>query len=214
MPDPSPDVEFERFKAAFEGAAERERLQLIERLVAEYLPYIRFLARPILGPRQRTHFDSEDICQSIGLRLAERLRDGRVQLLSRPQFQRLLRTMIRHLVFDKNERLPPPAVPLGGAGTDESGAAVDPSDSLPAPDEEIAASEALADLLQKVEKTLPPDEYYVFKRHYLEDVAFTELAKEFGQSPDAIRMRLKRAVERLRSRLEPELKNVESWFRL
>jgi RNA polymerase sigma factor (sigma-70 family) len=208
MQNPASPLLFEELKSRLSAANdERAKLEVIGDVIATYLPFIRLLAGSHLDRKSRSFVDSEDIRQSISFRIAERLQDGRLELLSEGEFKALLRTMVRNLVLDKQRRSSP--VPIAGLkGSDEMDPAAELPEDADSPSREIASEDSVQWLLRRIETTLQPDEYYCFRQHFLEGVDYKELAAQFGATPDSIRMRLNRGLAKVRELLP----NWEQWL--
>ncbi|MFO0863809.1 MAG: sigma-70 family RNA polymerase sigma factor [Gemmataceae bacterium] len=186
----------------------RRAPRAIEALISQFMPFIRLLAGSMLDRANRSWVDSEDIGQSIGYRVVERLRDGRLALMSEGEFKSLLRTMVRNLVLDKQRRRSPMPASNVRPAEDDADIVESAAASAETPSQEIASADATAFLLSRIERSLQPDEYYCFRKHYLEGVDYTELAKQFAVTPDSIRMRLNRALAKVRD----VLPNWERWL--
>lgn len=196
---PTQDVErFENLKRRFESVSdEEERRQVIHELVALYLPYVREqLARPMLNRRERARLDSEDVQQSIGWRVARGLQENRLKLLSEPQFRSLLRLMTRNLLLDRTARRAP--LPLSR----ENDQALDPAAMDSTPSNQAAKEELQRKSWELIQQLLSNEEWDLFRRHHVEELGPTELARQMGISPDAVRMRLRRIEDRLRKHLK------------
>lgn len=197
---------FERLKRVLAQArTPQARAAAIGELLAEYRPYLQYLARPLLTLPGRRVADSEDIAQSVCRRLAERIDDERVRLLTEGQFRSLLRTMVRNLFLDR-PRTPAPQ-PLDPA-LGHSVGGVEVAADGPTPSVDVAADEARRVLLAEIERALQPDEFYLVRRRLVDGADLDTLADEFGLKPDSVRMRVRWALDKLRVKL----KAFEEWL--
>jgi RNA polymerase sigma factor (sigma-70 family) len=188
---------FIEFKTALEAAqSEQEQLGVLEKFLADYVPYVRSLAGRLLSTEQRRRFDSEDIGQTIGWRLVERLRDGRIRLLTEGQFRQLLKTMVRNLLIDRGIS----RTHLSLHGNDDE-QPLQLADSIATPSVQLGSEEARKVLRAEVERFLQPDEWYLFSKHFLEGEGYATAGAPFGLSADAARMRVNRIIEKLRKQL-------------
>jgi RNA polymerase sigma-70 factor (ECF subfamily) len=161
-------------------------------LVRRYEPEIRRAVRMRLtDPRLRRTLDSLDICQSVLANFFVRVAGGQFDLDEPGQLVRLLVTMARNKLLDHARKLPQrselaaePGVLEGAVGREES-----PSQVL-----------ARQELLQAMRRQLTDEE-----RHLAEQRArgrgWREIAATCGGSPDALRKKLARALDRACRRL-------------
>jgi RNA polymerase sigma factor (sigma-70 family) len=165
-------------------------------LVRTYEPTIRRTVRIRLAdPRLRRVLDSMDICQSVFGSFFARAALGQYDLEDPSQLLRLLVNMSRKKLIDheRHERAARRDMTrTQGAGVMEYEVAA----PQPSPSQEVAASE----LLQEMRKRLSPDE-----RRLAEQRAagrdWAGIAAEEGDSPEALRKKLVRAVERVAGEL-------------
>jgi hypothetical protein len=165
-------------------------------LVRTYEPTIRRTVRLRLAdPRLRRAFDSMDICQSVFGSFFARAALGQYDLDDPPQLLRLLVNMSRKKLIDheRHERAARRDISrTQGAGVME----YELASPQPTPSQEVAANE----LLQEMRKRLSPEE-----RHLAEQRAagrdWAGIAAEEGDSPDALRKKLGRAVDRVAGEL-------------
>lgn len=199
----SPVDDFATLKAAFQSArnpAEREAAML--GLVQSAQPFIRQLASRLIQTRQR--FDSEDIQQSVCLRLVRQLQGETVELRTEAEFFGLVKTMVRNLVLDR-QRQRAPQTSLDALSANESGAALQmPDDSTPTPSFVVRAEELRHALWRELGNCLQPDELFLAREHWGKETPQRELAMQLGLSEDAVRMRLQRAKNKIRQRLGDE----------
>src|SRR5438067_11123475 len=87
----------------------------VERIVADYEPYLRVLVRRSLPAPLRTKFDSIDVVQSVWVHVLRALRDGTWQVTDRARLQALLVTVARRRLVSRY-RHHRAALVLGDAG--------------------------------------------------------------------------------------------------
>src|SRR3954447_3089280 len=161
-------------------------------LVRTYEPAIRRAARVRLSDsRLRRLFDSMDICQSVLASFFVRAALGQYELKRPEQLLKLLVDMSRKKLVDR-------AREQGAARRDyrrAQGGGQEAGDlvaSGPSPSQDVAARE----LLQEFRKRLSQDE-----RHLADQRAsgrdWAQISAEHGGSPDALRKKLTRAVDRV-----------------
>jgi RNA polymerase sigma factor (sigma-70 family) len=170
---------------AGEGAAAAE-------LVRRYEPYLRRLIRLRLhDPRLRRLLESTDICQSILAEFFARAGRGEFNLRSHEQLAGLLLAMARNKLLTQARRHHQPgSLPPGW----------DAADPHPSPAEQAADR----DLLQAVRDRLSPEEWSLFEQNKLRGRTWAEIAAENGADANALRMRLTRALARVRRVLREE----------
>lgn len=172
--------DFEKFLDAVR-VGDRE---LAINLVRQYEPYIRRVVHVRLADRQVRHLvDSVDICQSIMVDFFEKAEPGRFEFHSPDDLRRLLVTMalnkLRNWARHEGRR---GDIPDGW----------DPIASEPSPSRVAAVDDEIAYLLSR----LPPLEARLFELNRVQGRPWDEIAREVGGNPDALRMRLTRAVAR------------------
>jgi DNA-directed RNA polymerase specialized sigma24 family protein len=174
------------------------------RLAREFEPFIRRFVRLRLRQRSdpgrlRPELDSADICQSVFKSLFVGLKGGRFELNQPEQLYRLLAAMVRFKVATMARRL---SVTLREVlDLDESD---DRADSGPSPEKAVEDR----DLLETIVKQFNGDELDLLVRR-LDDQPWPVIAAAVGGTPQALRKRLARALERVRHDLE-----VQGLFRL
>ena len=180
-------------------------------LVRRYAPAIRRAVRFRLADAQlRGLLDSMDICQSVLASFFIRAASGQYDLDTPEKVSALLAAMARNKLTSKARRQR--ALRRGGqrvtAGGKDQEQFVAPSAG---PSREVAAR----DLLEEVRRRLSPDERQLLEEARRlfspEERALLErreqgddwatIAAELGGSPDALRVRLARAVDRVAERL-------------
>jgi RNA polymerase sigma-70 factor (ECF subfamily) len=176
--------------------------QAASELVRLYEPAIRRAARVrLLDTRLNRLLDSMDICQSVLASFFVRTALGQYELETPDQLLKLLATMTRNKLANQvkghgrarrdfrrvaTEQGDCDDQAASGAGAQEI-AAHDPT-----PSRDVAARE----LLEEAMRRLSPEEKRILDRRE-QGGQWTEIAEELGSSPEAIRKRLARAVDRV-----------------
>src|SRR4051794_37106325 len=182
--------------------------QAAAELVRRYEPAIRRAARVrLMDTRLNRLLDSMDICQSVLASFFVRTALGQYQLETPDQLLKLLATMTRNKLASAVKghgagrrdfrRVEGQA---GGDGSDEQSDAAGVEAIAgpgPTPSREVAAR----DLLNEARRRLLPDELSLLERRQ-QGCDWAEIAAERGASPDAIRKRLARAIDRVAQELE------------
>jgi DNA-directed RNA polymerase specialized sigma24 family protein len=163
------------------------------RLTREFEPFIRRFVRFRIRSRSdrdrlRPEADSVDICQSIFQSLFVGLREGRFELARPEQLQKLLAAMVRFKVATRMRRL---RVTLREVLDPD--AAGEPADPGPGPEKVLEDR----DLLEAILKRFEGDELELLVRR-LDDQSWTTIAAGVGGTPEALRKKLARALERVR----------------
>ncbi len=221
MSGEQPSRAFEELKRLLLSSEEDERGEAINELIAGFGQHVRRLARQMLNQRLRRLLSSEDILQSVCIRLVTGLREGNLKLRSEEEFLGLLKIITQNLARDKHaydtaskrdsRRLRSLSAPLGENSLAEPGyevadrGAATPSVVLGAKEREAV----LKQLHAEVERLLQADEWHVYRRRYIEGIDLATLGAEWGVSADAIRMRLRRINDDLRERLKPYAEYLE-----
>jgi RNA polymerase sigma factor (sigma-70 family) len=164
-------------------------------LVRRYEPAVRRIVRlQLRDPRLRSLLDSADICQSVLASFFVRAASGQYELDRPSQLTRLLAVMARNKLASQARR--PQVVrrepgPGLGAGEEEGPLAPGPSPSQQA---------AWRDLLQEVRNRLSEEERQLVERRTREQ-EWSQIAAEMGGSPDGLRKKLARALDRVARQL-------------
>jgi RNA polymerase sigma-70 factor (ECF subfamily) len=198
MSDPGSEAEgfralIERVRGGDEGAAAE--------LVRRYEPAVRRAARVrLVDTRLNRMLDSMDVCQSVMASFFVRTALGQYELDTPDQLLKLLATMTRNKLANvakaqgAQRRDFRRTTPGGGDGGGSPGAAAfdDVAGASPTPSREVAARE----MLDEARRRLSPDELRLLDdREAGRDWA--EIAADLGASPEALRKRLARAVDRV-----------------
>jgi RNA polymerase sigma-70 factor (ECF subfamily) len=166
-------------------------------LVREYEPAIRRAVRFHLSDnRLRRTLDSMDICQSVLANFFVRVAAGQFDLEDSRQLRQLLVKMARNRVVDQARR--------NSAGRRDQRRLVglDQQALEAVADARFTPSRVLAgrELLDRVRAHLTEEERYLADQRGL-GRDWAELAAELGVKPDALRMRLTRALDRVARQL-------------
>jgi RNA polymerase sigma-70 factor (ECF subfamily) len=161
----------------------------VAELFRRYEPEVRRAVHMRLtDPGLRRILDSVDVCQSVFAAFYVHLAGGALELNEPADLVRLLVRMARNRVVDHYRRL---CGPRRGQGLPHDGdEALDTvPDGAPGPVEAVASR----DLLQQVYAHLSPGDRYLAQQRAV-DRPWADLAQELGETPDALRMRLRRAL--------------------
>jgi RNA polymerase sigma-70 factor (ECF subfamily) len=182
-------------EADFTGLLERTRggdQSAAAELVRRYEPAVRRAIRVrLLNPRLRRVLDSMDVCQSVLASFFVRTALGQFELNSSEDVLKLLVRMARNKVAGlvrheqaerrDNRRLE--------AGSDEAA-------RMPAREDTPSQMVAGSELLLEFRRRLTPEEQHLAEQRRL-GREWGEIAAELGQTPEALRKRLARAIERV-----------------
>jgi RNA polymerase sigma-70 factor (ECF subfamily) len=164
-------------------------------LVGRYEPAIRRAVRlQMRDPRLRSLLDSADVCQSVLASFFVRAASGQYELDRPSQLTRLLVVMARNKLASQARR--PQVVrrePGPGLGEDEEEGPFAPG---PSPSQQAV----WRDLLQEVRNRLSEEERQLVERR-TQDQEWSQIAAELGGSPDALRKKLARALDRVSRQL-------------
>jgi DNA-directed RNA polymerase specialized sigma24 family protein len=170
----------------------------VARLVEEYGPMLgRVIAKKLAGFGLGRLLDAEDIADWVLGRFCVLAAAGHFQLAQPEDLRKLLVTMARNRLRDRarhfcpDGRRGPEQEPSGGKALEEwTAAEQDPGESL-----------ARQELFDKLRWHLSEEEWRLASAR-AEGQSWEELAAAWGQCADTLRMRLRRAVERVRRTLE------------
>jgi RNA polymerase sigma-70 factor (ECF subfamily) len=164
-------------------------------LVQLYEPEVRrFIRVKLTDPRLRRVFDSVDIFQSVFANFFVRFMAGQFDLDEPSQLVKLLATMARNKIIDHARK-----------AAQRSTAAVDPRllDGFPGREQRPSDIISRAEVLQRVRGLLTDEE-----RHLAEERAdgrsWPEIAAACGGTPDTLRKKLERAMDRVCRQLDVE----------
>ncbi len=167
-----------------------------EELVRTYEPHIRRVVRVRLeDPRLRKTVDSMDICQSVLASFFLRAATGQYEIDTPAQLVQLLAAMTRNKLHDWQRKQRAARrdrrreVPL-----EDLDACIETQD--PSPSQAVAAKELLQQalgLLSSTERQLA--------MQWAAGASWEEMAKDLGKSPDALRMQMRRSLDRVAKQL-------------
>lgn len=165
-------------------------------LVRKYEPVIRSRVRVWLrmqDARLRRVFDSMDVCQSVMASFFVRAAAGQYDLDRPEQLVGLLAQMARHKLAHQVSRL---TARRRDIRRTDGGREADPPAPEPEPFEVCAGRE----LLEEVRRRLSDDERRIADRR-ADGHDWAAIAAELGGTPDALRMKLARALDRVTDQL-------------
>jgi RNA polymerase sigma-70 factor (ECF subfamily) len=160
-------------------------------LVRRYEPAIRRAVRIRLrGLHLRRLFDSLDISQSVLKNFFVRVAAGQYEIATSEELLKLLTTMARNKLVShaRQQRALRRDHRRDAGSADEH--------NIAAPDASPSFLPTLRDLLQEARRRLAPDERQLIELRE-QGREWTEIAAELGGSPEALRKKLTRAVERV-----------------
>jgi RNA polymerase sigma-70 factor (ECF subfamily) len=172
-------------------------------LLRRYEPAIRRAARVrLVDTRLNRLLDSMDICQSVMASFFVRTALGQYELESPAQLLKLLATMTRnklanqvkgHRALRRDFRR---VEQRSGASDEDDRSIASGVEGLAGPDHTPSSEVATRELLAEARRRLSVDELALLERRE-QGSEWTEIALELGASPEAIRKRLARAVDRV-----------------
>jgi RNA polymerase sigma-70 factor (ECF subfamily) len=164
-------------------------------LVRRYEPTIRRVVRlRLTDPRLRRAFDSMDVCQSVLGSFFVRAALGQFDLGNPDRVLKLLAQMARNKVSDRMRRERADRRDLGRVEADAE--AADLASGAASPSRQVAGQE----LLVEVRKRLSADERALADLRF-QGLEWAEIARERGESPEALRKRLSRGLGRVAQQL-------------
>lgn len=170
--------------------------QAATELVRHYEPTIRLIVRRRLtDPRLRRLLDSFDICQSVLLNFFVGTAAGQFELDTPQDLIKLLGTMARNKLTScaRKQLAARRDAHRLASGAVSSSDVIDPALS---PSQVITNQELLREVLRR----LSPEERQL-QEMFANGRSWAEIATEVGGTPAAARMRLNRAIERVKSEL-------------
>jgi len=188
----------EAFSALLEQARSGQSNAATE-LVRRYEPELRrFVRVRLTDARLRRFIDSVDICQSILGRFFTGFFAGKYQIQGPDQLIALLLHMARNELCDQLRRQR--AARRGGRGVQPSASypPEDLADSDASPSEQVAATEWVKEVLQR----LTAQERLIVQRR-MAGTGWAELARELQTNAEVLRKRFTRAMQRARLREPP-----------
>jgi RNA polymerase sigma-70 factor (ECF subfamily) len=190
MPESAAD-----FATLLERARRGDRAA-VEELAGRYEGRVRVVARVLLGPALRPYLDTLDLVQSVHKSLLVGLRDDRFDLSTPENLVALAVTLVRRKAARHWRRLQRQRRLDGGLGAGGDLATLLTSLSSPGPDPAQAAG--FADAVRHLCAGLDEAERRMLQLR-LQDYSTAEIAAELGLSAVALRVRLTRLRQRLRS---------------
>lgn len=183
------DSGFEQLRRQLDSENERE--EAINLLLKVFQDFIARQSVQAMLRVTRASFSAQDIAQLASVKLMRRLKDGRVELRSLPQFKVYLRTMVQRLALDRVRVRPK----TGG-----NELAVEPAGDGSSP----SAAMRVEELLSLIDGRLSEEDRLIFRLRVLESRDWLEIAEQIAPSDDqesrrrradAIRIRLSRAMK-------------------
>ena len=166
-------------------------------LVRQYEPAIRrFIRLRLTNTRTRRVFDSADLCQSVLANFFVRVRVGQFDLADSKQLMKLLTAMAQNKVRDVARKLRAARRDDRRVQTERPEAVEEAVDAQAAPSSIVAARE----MLQQVRRRLSEDERYLADQRGI-GRDWADIAKELQSRPDALRIKLSRALNRVAGEL-------------
>jgi RNA polymerase sigma factor (sigma-70 family) len=165
-------------------------------LVRRYEPAIRRVVRlRLTDARLRRTFDSMDICQSVLGSFFVRAALGQYEIASTDQLLKLLAQMARHKVMDQMRRQRAARRDLARLEGDAEACEV--ADGGASPSRQVAGRE----LLLEVQRRLSSEEEELANLR-AQGREWADIAQERGGSPEALRKRLARGLDRVAQQLD------------
>ena len=163
-----------------------------EELLRDYEPEVRrFVRFRLSSPTIRRFVDSLDVTQSVFAKFFVELRRGQISLQNSQQLRGFLFTMARNKLFDKTRREHAAKRDARRLSAQDGAARDSLTDDAPTPSEQLANNE----LVEMIRRQLSEDDLYLVEQRF-DGRAWDDLADELGSTPDAIRKRMTRAVDR------------------
>jgi RNA polymerase sigma-70 factor (ECF subfamily) len=191
-------VLMDRVRAGDEAAAEA--------LVKSYEPEIRRIVRVRLNnSKMRKLIDSVDICQSVLANFFVRAALGQFELDSPQKLHKLLATMACNKFNDQIRKQKADKRGHGKEAINDTQVLRGLEASEPGP----AKTAALREILEIVRSHLTPEERYLVENR-LQGREWADLATELNMTPDAVRKRFSRALDRVTQQMKLEgIENVD-----
>lgn len=177
--------------------------EALDELLRRYYPIVVRKVRELLGPALRTHLESMDIAQEV---LVEALRDfDRFEMRDESSLVNWLAKIVTNKIrgaadyFGAQKRESGRAVPLDsiGSGSEAAGLLASLAGSTRQPLERVLSDENRLHLERCIAR-LSADSAATIRMRYFEGADWRTIAGRLGlESPDAARMRCKRAIVEL-----------------
>jgi len=186
------------FRDLFEQICRGDQ-QAARELLYRYERDLRILARVRLtDPNLRRAIDSMDVCQSVFGVFFARAAAGLIDLDTPEQFLRLMATMIHNKVIDYARRFQSRRRDVRRQ-LDVNAGDMQLAGSDPTASQVVSGRE----LLEKYEAQLTPEERQLAEMRKA-GRKWEDIARELGSTPDSLRKRLSRAIERISREIHAE----------
>lgn len=169
--------------------------EALGRLLSDYEPALRRVARTHLGPALRPHADSLDLVQSAHKSLMIALWSNRYEFSSPEKLLALAKTILRRKVAQLAERMGRQQRPDADPAGDDSNPGL--LQSLASPETGPAEAAEFRNALDHVCRQLNERERHILML-LLQGHTRKEIAEELGEDPHAFRVYWGRVIERLR----------------
>ena len=178
--------------------------EALEKLVAQYEPELRIVARMRLGAALRPHLDSIDLVQSVHRSLLVGLRADRFDISSPEKLIALALTIVRRKVA-KHWRHLKRQQRLSGVDDGCSDDLVDTLLALQSSEPTASESSGIREHLQRLMLELDPIEKQLIAMR-IDGFSTIDVARALDLDPDVLRVKLSRVRKRLREKgFEDEL---------
>jgi RNA polymerase sigma-70 factor (ECF subfamily) len=166
----------------------------VERLIAEFEPYLRVLVRRSLPELLRAKFDSLDVVQSVWVQVLRALRQGTWQIQDWEGLRGLLVMVTRRRLVSRFRHHGP------AAAREQAGACLD---DLPIPRQPRPSEVALAGELWDRMLALCPPEHHEILYLRRQGLLLREIAARTGMHEGSVRRVLRRLARQLALEQEP-----------
>ena len=178
--------------------------EALEKLVAQYEPELRIVARMRLGAALRPHLDSIDLVQSVHRSLLVGLRADRFDISSPEKLIALALTIVRRKVA-KHWRHLKRQQRLSGVDNGCSDDLVDTLLAIQSSEPTVSESSGIREHLQRLMLELDPIEKQLIAMR-IDGFSTIDVARALDLDPDVLRVKLSRVRKRLREKgFEDEL---------
>ena len=194
-PDQMSEKRHEDFDALLNRARQGDPAALLQ-LSQQYESKVRLVARVLLGPALRPHLDSLDLVQSVHKSVLLGLRQDKFDITSPEKLIALALTIVRRKVARKWRRLQRQKRLESGSSNFSGLAQV--LTSLNSTETDPARTVQLNDAVQHLCDSLDTTEQRIMEMHS-QGYTTAEIAGEVGLNPTALRVRMTRLRQRVRS---------------
>lgn len=178
--------------------------EALEKLVAQYEPELRIVARMRVGAALRPHLDSIDLVQSVHRSLLVGLRADRFDISSPEKLIALALTIVRRKVA-KHWRHLKRQQRLSGVDNGCSDDLVDTLLAIQSSEPTVSESSGIREHLQRLMLELDPIEKQLIAMR-IDGFSTIDVARALDLDPDVLRVKLSRVRKRLREKgFEDEL---------